>query len=239
MILYHFPQEKDPCHPHYSTQTHRSHHPLGLFWWRLSEWKPTMWWGCCVPHEHFFKIKMGLGQSTNNFAKLMTLKIMLQIEGEKGVRSIPLFEDSMNVINWSWKAQICHNIFLLPILEEIFKFLEGIGHGSTITAAGCDINTSKFKMLMFYPFLYSLCLMLSHISKYWFGVFDVEWIPMGLLSIWFSAFMLSLLLLYFLECLFWDITWWLSIGCSHEPSVLIDELCLKAPTECNFVSSDE
>lgn len=126
---------------------------------------------------------MGLGPGTYNFTKLMALKPLLQFVGENGVISIQLFGDSMNVINWSRKAQICHNIFVLPILEEIFKFLEGIGHGSTITAAGCDINTSKFKMLTFYPFLYSLCLMLSHISKYWFGVFDVEWIPMGLLSI--------------------------------------------------------
>jgi len=74
--------------------------------------------------NHFFKIKMGLGSGTNNFAELMALKLLLQFVGEKEVRSIQLFGDSMNVINWSQKSQICHNIFLFPIVEEIFRFLE-------------------------------------------------------------------------------------------------------------------
>jgi ribonuclease HI len=74
--------------------------------------------------NHFYKIKMGLGQGTNNYVELMALKLLLQFVGEKGVQSIQIFGDSMNVINWSRKTQTCHNIFLLPIVEEIFILLD-------------------------------------------------------------------------------------------------------------------
>jgi ribonuclease HI len=74
--------------------------------------------------NHFFKIKMGLGQGTNNYVELMDLKLLLQFVGEKVVQSIQFFGDSMNVINWACKVQICHNIFLIPILEDIFRFMD-------------------------------------------------------------------------------------------------------------------
>ena len=36
-----------------------------------------------------------------------------------GIDSVQIFGDSMNVINWVNNSQICQNIMLLPILEEI------------------------------------------------------------------------------------------------------------------------
>lgn len=47
--------------------------------------------------------------------------------GEKGINSLQIFGDSMVVLNWIRKTQQCHNIRLLPILEEAF-----------ITLASCE-----------------------------------------------------------------------------------------------------
>jgi hypothetical protein len=63
---------------------------------------------------------------SNNYVELMSLKLLLQFAVEKEIHSIQLFGDSMNAINWSQKTQICHNIILLPILEEIFRLYEHI-----------------------------------------------------------------------------------------------------------------
>ena len=38
---------------------------------------------------------------------------------EKGLQSLQIFGDSMLVINWLNNTQRCHNIQLLPILEEV------------------------------------------------------------------------------------------------------------------------
>jgi hypothetical protein len=43
--------------------------------------------------------------------------------GEKRVKSIHIFGDSLNVINWVRKSQKCHNIQLLSLLEDIFIYL--------------------------------------------------------------------------------------------------------------------
>lgn len=71
--------------------------------------------------HHSFHIKMGLGGGTNNFAKL-ALKLLL-FAREKEIRSIQIFGDRLNVINWCKKYQQCNNILLQPILEEIFRYL--------------------------------------------------------------------------------------------------------------------
>lgn len=54
----------------------------------------------------------------------MSLKLLLLFAGEKGVKTIQIFGDSMTVINWTQKTQKCHNILLLSLLEEIFKNLD-------------------------------------------------------------------------------------------------------------------
>lgn len=72
----------------------------------------------------FFKLKMGLETGTNNYARLTSLKLLLLFAGEKGVKTIQIFGDSMTVINWTQKTQKCHNILLLSLLEEIFRILD-------------------------------------------------------------------------------------------------------------------
>jgi hypothetical protein len=68
-------------------------------------------------------MKMGPGLGTKKYAEPMSLKILLLFVREKGVKSIHIFGDSLNVINWVQKTQKCHNIQLITLLEEIFIFL--------------------------------------------------------------------------------------------------------------------
>jgi ribonuclease HI len=77
-----------------------------------------------LSNNHSFHLKMGLGRGTNNYVELMALKLLLLFTREKGIQQIQIFGDSMNVINWTRKHQTCHNIFLCPILEEIFRLLD-------------------------------------------------------------------------------------------------------------------
>lgn len=44
--------------------------------------------------------------------------MLLSFAIEKGCRSLQVFWDSMVVINWIIEEQRCHNVMLLPILEE-------------------------------------------------------------------------------------------------------------------------
>jgi len=67
---------------------------------------------------------MGLGQGTNNCVELMALLLLQKFTREQGVHTSQIFGDSMNVINWSQKIQHCHNILILPILEEIYNILD-------------------------------------------------------------------------------------------------------------------
>ena len=49
---------------------------------------------------HSFKIVMGLGEGSNNFAELLSLKMLLIFAAKKGCCTLVCFGDSMNVINW-------------------------------------------------------------------------------------------------------------------------------------------
>jgi ribonuclease HI len=61
-----------------------------------------MWRGgiLYLKENHFYKIKMGLGPGSNNYVELMSLKLLLTFVGEKGITTIQIFGDSLNVINW-------------------------------------------------------------------------------------------------------------------------------------------
>lgn len=69
--------------------------------------------------DHFFHLKWGLGEGTNNRGELLALYMLLIFAHEKGVQGIQIFGDSMIVINWINQAQHCHNIYLTPVLEEV------------------------------------------------------------------------------------------------------------------------
>jgi len=125
-ILSHFPQENE------STSVKiiqpESYNPLmpSTLFDEASQNQNLICGGGAVIHlseNNLFIIKMGLGPGTNNFFELMSLKLLLLFTGEKGIRSIQLFWDSTNVINWVRNTQlICQNIMLRPILDEIFLY---------------------------------------------------------------------------------------------------------------------
>ena len=72
-----------------------------------------------LSESHFFTLSMGLGEGTNNFAELMSLKLLLIFALEKGCTSLNCFGDSMNVINWIKQTQECRNLRLVNLLSSI------------------------------------------------------------------------------------------------------------------------
>ena len=72
---------------------------------------------------HSFKITMGLGEDSNNFAELLNLKILIIFATEKGCRTLVCFGDSMNVINWVKKTQVCRHLGLENILISIAELI--------------------------------------------------------------------------------------------------------------------
>lgn len=73
-----------------------------------------------LTEHNYVTFKEGLGEGTNNFVELCTLRLLLIKTIEWGCRSLQIFGDSMIVINWTTGILRCHNIRLLPILLEMF-----------------------------------------------------------------------------------------------------------------------
>jgi ribonuclease HI len=68
---------------------------------------------------HFFVLTSGLGSGTNNFAELMSLKLLIVFAIEKGCQRLKVYGDSLNVINWIKGTQRCLNIRLARLVEDI------------------------------------------------------------------------------------------------------------------------
>ena len=72
--------------------------------------------------EHSFTFSAGLGLGTNNFAKLLALKLLIILALKQGVHTLQIFGDSQLVINWvSGKFRI-NNILLTQVIR-ISNFL--------------------------------------------------------------------------------------------------------------------
>ena len=52
-----------------------------------------------LTETHFYELVAGLGEGSNNFAEIMSLKLLLVFAAEKGCRNFNFMGDSMNVIN--------------------------------------------------------------------------------------------------------------------------------------------
>lgn len=50
---------------------------------------------------HLFELYVGLGEGSNKFLELLSLKLILIFAAEKGCWNINIYGDSMNVINWT------------------------------------------------------------------------------------------------------------------------------------------
>ena len=70
---------------------------------------------------HYFHIVAGLGRGSNNYAELMSLRLLMLFALEQGFRSLQIFGDSMLVIDWAMEIHQCHVMVLLPILEEVIR----------------------------------------------------------------------------------------------------------------------
>jgi len=73
--------------------------------------------------SHYFAMSLGLGGGTNNFAELMSLKLLLMFALEKGCTSLNIFGDSLNVIHWINHTQECRNLRLDHIIYSIRQLL--------------------------------------------------------------------------------------------------------------------
>ena len=54
-----------------------------------------------ITDQHFFSYKVGLGSSSNNFAELLSLKLLLSLSLDKNLKKLQIFGDSQLVINWA------------------------------------------------------------------------------------------------------------------------------------------
>lgn len=72
-----------------------------------------------LSQNHFFALSMGLGVGINNYAELMGLKLLMLFSIEQWCKSIQMFGDSMNVINWFNGTQRCLSSHLMVLAEEI------------------------------------------------------------------------------------------------------------------------
>ena len=70
--------------------------------------------------SHYFHFSVGLGRGTNNYAELMTLRLLLLFALEQVCMSLQVYGDSLLVIEWAKELIQCHVMLLLPILEEVF-----------------------------------------------------------------------------------------------------------------------
>lgn len=64
---------------------------------------------------------VGLGNGTNNFAKMSALKLLLCWLIHRNIFTVQIFQDSLNVINWVNGQSRCQNYILRPLLEEILN----------------------------------------------------------------------------------------------------------------------
>lgn len=69
--------------------------------------------------QHFYKVKMGLGPGTNNFAEIISLRHLLHFALGHNCLHIHIFGDSKIIIDWFNNTTECHTHTLLNILEDI------------------------------------------------------------------------------------------------------------------------
>ena len=71
-----------------------------------------------LSNHYNYKVKIGLGHGTNNFAELSCLLCLLQFSITKDIHALRLFGDSTIVIDWFSDLSTCHTHTLQNILAE-------------------------------------------------------------------------------------------------------------------------
>ena len=93
---------------------------------------------------------MGLGAGTNNYAELMTLKLLLCFAIERNYKKLQVFGDSMVVINWLNKTKKCRIATLDALYEETTRslsFFESISFKHVYRERNVDADMLNFYML--------------------------------------------------------------------------------------------
>jgi len=79
-----------------------------------------------LTENHYFKISIGLGEGSNNYAEILSLKLLLVFAIEQNVKDITVYGDSMNVINWTKGTQRCINLNLQNLLEDVLLLISSL-----------------------------------------------------------------------------------------------------------------
>jgi len=69
--------------------------------------------------HHYYKVQMGLGTGTNNFAELITLRHLMHFRLGHNCMNIHIFGDSKIIVDWFNATSACHTHTFSTILDEI------------------------------------------------------------------------------------------------------------------------
>jgi len=72
---------------------------------------------------HVYKIKMGLGRGTNNYAELAAANNLILFALSKNYLHLQLFEDSKIICNWINKKTQCNAYSLKHIFDETLRVI--------------------------------------------------------------------------------------------------------------------
>ena len=96
---------------------------MGIFWWGSPEQFVWWWHSTLFNRIPFLCYVFGARGGTNNFAELMSLKMLLMFTLEKGCTELNFLGDSLNVINWINQTQECRHLRLAHIIYSIWQLL--------------------------------------------------------------------------------------------------------------------
>jgi len=82
--------------------------------------------------NHRFKVQMGLGVGSNNFAEIMALRNLLHFSLEQRCQNLNIYGDSKTVVNWFNLITTCHIYTLSNIMYEIQTFKAAFNHISCL-----------------------------------------------------------------------------------------------------------
>ena len=72
-----------------------------------------------ISEQHSYKVQLGLGGGTNNFAELITIRHLMHFALNHDCKDLQIFGDSNIVINWINLEARCYAHTLLNILDEV------------------------------------------------------------------------------------------------------------------------
>ena len=74
--------------------------------------------------DRFISFKAGLGNGSNNYTELLSLKLLLKLALDNQISKLQVFGDSQLVINWVNGLYRMHKLLLSPLLFEVIRFTE-------------------------------------------------------------------------------------------------------------------